>query len=320
VTADSPATGALAGRVAVVTGAGRGIGREHALLFAREGAQVVVNDTGAALEGSSPGEGAAGAGAAAAEAVVDEIRAAGGEAVANADDVSDWDGGRRLVETALDAFGDLHVLVNNAGNLRDRYLTEMTLEEWDDVLRVHLRGHFVATRWAARHWKAQSEAGRPVKAAVVNTTSTSGLFPNTGQSNYGAAKAGIAALTVIEAAELGQFGVRVNAVAPLARSRMTESNPWLAGIVAPPPPNEFGPDPFDAWHPANVSPLVAWLCTEACPVTGEVLLVQGGMVQRFRPWTLDDDVKVVQDERWTVEALGAALDGRFPARGWPTPG
>lgn len=303
-------TGALAGRVAVVTGAGGGIGREHALLFAREGARVVVNDTGAALDGSNPGD-ATGA----ADSVVDEIRSAGGEAVANADDVSDWDGGRRLVETALDAFGDLHVLVNNAGNLRDRYLTEMTGEEWDDVVRVHLRGHFVPTRWAARHWKAQSDAGRPVKAAVVNTTSTSGLFGNPGQSNYGAAKAAIAALTVIAAAELGRFGVRVNAVAPLARSRMTESSPWLAALVAPP----SAPDAFDTWHPANVSPLVAWLATEGCTLTGEVLLVQGGTVQRFRPWTLDDDVKVVQDERWTVDALGMALEGRFPAPGWPTP-
>jgi NAD(P)-dependent dehydrogenase (short-subunit alcohol dehydrogenase family) len=302
----------LAGRVAVITGAGRGIGREHALLFAREGARVVVNDTGAALDGSDPGTGAA-------DAVVEEIRAGGGEAVANTDDISDWDGGRRLVDTALEVFGDLHVLVNNAGNLRDRYLTEMTAAEWDDVVRVHLGGHFVATRWAAAHWKAQSDAGRAVKAAVVNTTSTSGLFGNAGQSNYGEAKAGIAALTVIAAAELGRFGVRVNAVAPLARSRMTESNAWLAGLVAPPPPNELGPDAFDSWHPANVSPLVAWLSTEGCTVTGEVLLVQGGMVQRFRPWSLDDDVKVVQDGRWTVEALGAALEGRFPAPWWQAP-
>ena len=285
--------------MAVITGAGGGIGREHALLFAREGARVVVNDVGAALDGTgSDGGGAA-------VAVVEEIRAAGGEAVANHDDVSDWDGGRRLIESAVATFGDLHVLVNNAGNLRDRYLVDMTADEWDDVVRVHLRGHFVTTRWAAAHWKAQAEAGRPVKAAIVNTTSTSGLIGNVGQSNYGSAKAGIAALTVITAAELERYGVRVNAVAPLARSRMTESSPWLAGVVAAP----TAPDAFDAWHPGNVSPVVAWLASEACTLTGEVFLVHGGLVQRFRPWTLDDDAKVVQQARWTVADLDAAMRG-----------
>ena len=290
------AGGALAGRVAVITGAGGGIGREHALLFAREGARVVVNDVGAALDGTGSDVGAA-------AAVVDEIRAAGGEAVANHDDVSDWDGGRRLIETAVATFGDLHILVNNAGNLRDRYLVDMTADEWDDVVRVHLRGHFVTTRWAAAHWKTQSGAGRRVQAAVVNTSSTSGLIGNAGQSNYGSAKAGIGALTVITAAELERYGVRVNAVAPLARSRMTESNPWLAGVVAAP----TAPDAFDAWHPANVSPVVAWLASEACPLTGEVFLVHGGLVQRFRPWSLDDEAKVVQESRWTVADLDAAM-------------
>ena len=284
------ATGALAGRVAVVTGAGGGLGREHALLLAREGARVVVND----IHGAA--------------AVVDEIRAAGGEAVASADDVSDWDGGRRVVEAAVEAFGDLHVLVNNAGNLRDGWLTEMDVDQWDDVVRVHLRGHFVTMRWAAAHWKAQSTAGRPVEAAVVNTTSTSGIIGNPGQTNYGAAKAGIAALTVIAAVELAHFGVRVNAVAPLARTRMTESNAWLAAMVAPP----ADADAFDTWHPANVSPVVAWLASEACTVTGAVYLVQGGTVQRFRPWALDDDAKLVQDERWTVADLTEAMkDGRL---------
>ena len=288
------AGGALAGRVAVITGAGRGIGREHALLFAREGARVVVNDLGGALDGSDVDGRAA-------EAVAEEIRAAGGEAVANADDVSHWDGGRRVVDAALDAFGDLHVLVNNAGNLRDRYLTDMTAQEWDDVVRVHLRGHFVPTRWAAVHWKAQSASGRLVKAAVVNTSSSSGLFGNAGQSNYGAAKAGIAALTLIAAGELGRYGVRVNAVAPLARTRMTESSPSLAGVVAAP----ADPEAFDAWHPANVSPVVAWLCTEGCPVTGEVLLAHGGTVQRLRPWAPDDDA---------VVHPGRAVDGGRPRR------
>jgi NAD(P)-dependent dehydrogenase (short-subunit alcohol dehydrogenase family) len=283
-------TGALAGRVAVVTGAGGGLGREHALLLAGEGARVVVND----IHG--------------APAVVDEIRAGGGEAVVSADDASDWEGGRRVVEAAVEAFGDLHVLVNNAGNLRDGWLTEMDVDQWDDVVRVHLRGHFVTMRWAAAHWKAQSRAGRPVTAAVVNTTSTSGLIGNPGQTNYGAAKAGIAALTVIAAAELAHFGVRVNAVAPLARTRMTESNAWLAAMVAPP----ADPDAFDTWHPANVSPVVAWLASEACTVTGAVYLVQGGLVQRFRPWALDDDAKLVRDARWTVADLAEAMkDGRL---------
>ena len=222
--------------------------------------------------------------------------------MASADDVSDWDGGRRLVEAAVEAFGDLHVLVNNAGNLRDGWLTEMTPTSGTTWSGSTCGATSSPLRWAAAHWKAQSEAGRPVQAAVVNTTSTSGLIGNPGQTNYGAAKAGIAALTVIAAAELAHFGVRVNAVAPLARTRMTESSPWLAAMVAPP----ADPDAFDAWHPANVSPVVAWLASEACTVTGEVFLVQGGTVQRFRPWTLDDDAKLVQD---------APLDRRRPGRG-----
>ncbi len=286
-------TGALAGRVAIVTGSGRGIGREHALFLAREGARVVVNDVDAD----------------AAEAVAGEIRSAGGEAVARADDVSDWNGGRRLVETAVEAFGDLHVLVNNAGNLRDQWLTEMTADEWDDVVRVHLRGHFVPTRWAAAHWKAQAQAGQRVAASIVNTSSTSGLIGQPGQTNYGAAKAGIAAFTVIAAAELNHFGVRVNAVAPLARTRMTESTPWLAAIVAPP----TDPDAFDVWHPANVSPVVGWLATEGCPLTGEVLLAQGGTVQRFRPWALDPDAQVVHEARWTIADLDRAWRTRSSA-------
>ncbi len=284
-------TGALGGRIAIVTGGGRGLGREHALLLAAEGARVVVNDVDRE----------------AVDTVVEEIRSGGGEASADHGDVADWDGGRRLVEAAIEAYGDLHVLVNNAGNLRDRWLTEMTGDEWDDVVRVHLRGHFVPTRWASAHWKAQAKAGRPVAASVVNTTSTSGLVGQPGQTNYGAAKAGIAAFTVIAAAELGRFGVRVNAVAPLARTRMTESAASLAAVVAAP----ADPDEFDVWHPANVSPVVAWLATEGCSVTGEVLLVQGGLVQRFRNWSLDDDAKLARGRRWTVADL---------ARSWPRPG
>src|SRR5580704_1949667 len=257
--------GALDGRVAVITGAGRGIGREHALLFAAEGAKVVVNDLGGSVDGSGDDRTAA-------QQVVDEITAAGGDAIANGDDVTDWEGGKRLIDAAIEAYGDLHVLVNNAGILRDRVLVNMTEDEWDSVIHVHLKGHFVPTRWAAAYWREQSKAGSKVSAAVINTSSTSGLLGNPGQSNYGAAKAGIAAFTVIAAQELSRYGVRVNAIAPAARTRMTESTPGLSDIVQAP----TDPGVFDSWDAANVSPLVAYLGTEGCPLTGRVFFVQGG--------------------------------------------
>jgi NAD(P)-dependent dehydrogenase (short-subunit alcohol dehydrogenase family) len=204
--------------------------------------------------------------------VVDEIRAMGAEAIANDDDVADWEGGRRLVASAVEAFGDLHVLVNNAGILRDKMLVNMSPEEWDSVIHVHLKGHFVPTRHAAAYWREQVKDGREVHAAVVNTSSTSGLLGNPGQTNYGAAKAGIAAFTVIAAQELARYGVRVNAIAPAARTRMTEQTPGLGDIVKAP----TDPAKFDVWDPANISPLVAYLSTESCPLTGKVLFVQGG--------------------------------------------
>ena len=219
--------GALDGRVAVITGSGRGIGREHALLFAAEGAKVVVNDLGGSVDGSGDDRTAA-------QQVVDEITAAGGQAVANGDDVTDWDGGKRLIDSAIEAFGDLHVLINNAGILRDRVLVNMSEEEWDSVIHVHLKGHFVPTRHAAAYWREQTKAGREIKAAVVNTSSTSGLLGNPGQSNYGAAKAGIGAFTTIIAEEISRYGVRVNAIAPAARTRMTEQTPGLSDIVQAP--------------------------------------------------------------------------------------
>ncbi len=219
--------GALDGRIAIITGAGRGIGREHALLFASEGASVVVNDLGGAVDGSGDDRSPA-------QQVVDEITAAGGRAVANADDICDWEGGKRLIDTAVEAFGDLHVLVNNAGILRDRVLVNMSEEDWDSVIHVHLKGHFVPTRHAAAYWREQTKAGHEVKASVVNTSSTSGLLGNPGQSNYGAAKAGIAAFTTIAADELVRYGVRVNAIAPAARTRMTEQTPGLSDIVRGP--------------------------------------------------------------------------------------
>jgi NAD(P)-dependent dehydrogenase (short-subunit alcohol dehydrogenase family) len=283
--------GALEGRVAIITGSGRGIGREHALLFAQEGAKVVVNDLGGAIDGSGDDRTPA-------QQVVDEIKELGGEAVANADNVADWEGGQRLINTAVETFGDLHVLVNNAGILRDRVLVNMTEEEWDAVIHVHLKGHFVPTRWAAAYWRERAKAGETVKATVINTSSTSGLLGNPGQTNYGAAKAGIAAFSQICAMELSErYGVRVNAIAPAARTRMTEATPGLGDIVQPP----SDPGKFDIWDPANVSPLVAWLATEDCPANGRVFFVQGGKVQNFQPWTLADSID--KDDRWTVAEL-----------------
>ncbi len=281
--------GALDGRVAIITGAGRGIGREHALLFAAEGAKVVVNDLGGAIDGSGDDRSPA-------EQVVDEIKGMGGEAVANADNVADWEGGKRLVDSAIEAFGDLHVLVNNAGILRDRVLINMTEEEWDSVIHVHLKGHFVPTRHAAAYWREQSKEGKEVKAAVVNTSSTSGLLGNPGQTNYGAAKAAIGAFTVICAQELSRYGVRVNAIAPAARTRMTESTPGLSDVIKAP---ESGA--FDVWDPANISPLVAYLSTENCPFTGKVFFVQGGIVRPFQGWTMTETID--KKDRWTVAEL-----------------
>jgi NAD(P)-dependent dehydrogenase (short-subunit alcohol dehydrogenase family) len=282
--------GALDGRVAIITGSGRGIGREHALLFAQEGAKLVINDLGGAIDGSGDDRTPA-------QQVVDEIKAMGGEAVANADNVADFDGGQRLVQAAIDAFGDLHILVNNAGILRDRVLVNMTEEEWDSVIHVHLKGHFVPTRWAAAYWREQTKAGKTVKANVINTSSTSGLLGNPGQTNYGAAKAGIAAFSVIAAMELERYGVRVNAIAPAARTRMTEATPGLSDIVKAPEDASR----FDIWDPANVSPMVAYLATENLPFTGRVFFVQGGKVQNMTPWTMAEAID--KDDRWTVAEL-----------------
>jgi NAD(P)-dependent dehydrogenase (short-subunit alcohol dehydrogenase family) len=282
--------GALDGRVAIITGSGRGIGREHALLFAQEGAKVVVNDLGGAIDGSGDDRTPA-------QQVVDEIKAMGGEAVANADNVADFEGGQRLVEAAVEAFGDLHILVNNAGILRDRVLVNMTEDEWDAVIHVHLKGHFVPTKFAASYWREQTKAGKTVKANVINTSSTSGLLGNPGQTNYGAAKAGIAAFSVIAAMELERYGVRVNAIAPAARTRMTEATPGLGDVVKAPEDASR----FDIWDPANVSPMVAYLATENLPFTGRVFFVQGGKVQNMTPWTMADVIE--KDDRWTVAEL-----------------
>jgi NAD(P)-dependent dehydrogenase (short-subunit alcohol dehydrogenase family) len=276
--------GALDGRIAIITGAGRGIGREYALLYAAEGAKVVVNDLGDA-----------------AQEVVDEITAAGGTAVANNDDVADWDAGKHMIDSTVETFGGLDVLVNNAGILRDRVLINMSEDEWDAVIHVHLKGHFVPTRHAAAWWREQTKEGKEVKASVINTSSTSGLFGNPGQTNYGAAKAGIAAFTTIAATELARYGVRVNALTPNARTRMTVETPGLADIVAAPEDASV----FDAWDPANIAPLVAYLGTEGCPATGKVYYVLGGQVRLYQPWTLTETLE--KDGRWTVAELQAQM-------------
>ncbi|MCU1396072.1 MAG: putative oxidoreductase [Ilumatobacteraceae bacterium] len=282
----------LDGRVAIITGAGRGIGREHALLFAAEGARIVVNDLGGANDGT-------GTDATPAQEVAAEIRAMGGEAIVNGDNVSDWQGAQRLVNSAVEAFGDLDILVNNAGILRDRVLVNMTEEEWDSVIAVHLKGHFAPTRWAAAYWREQTKAGVSKPRNLVHTSSTSGLFSNPGQANYGAAKTGIATFSQICAKELGRYGVKSNCIAPGARTRLTLATPGLEDIMAP------KEGTFDMWDPANISPLVAYLATADCAFSGETFFVQGGNVTRVESWALGD--KVEQDDRWTVAGLAEAL-------------
>ncbi len=284
--------GALDGRVVIITGAGRGLGREHALLLASEGAKVVVNDLGGHIDGSGADTGPA-------QEVVDEIKAMGGEAVANTDSVTSWEGGQRLVNAAVEAFGDLHVLVNNAGILRDRVLVNMTEDEWDAVAAVHLKGHFVPTRWAAAYWREKfKETGEPVKGAIVNTASGA-MLGNPGQTNYTAAKAGIAAMTFVEAQELSRYGVVANCLAPVARTRLTLQTPGLGDVVkAPDDPSQF--DVFDA---ANVSPLVAYLSTEDCPFTGGIFHVGANEVGLYGGYSLSEDKIIAADGRWTVAGL-----------------
>ena len=286
--------GALEGRVAIITGAGRGIGREHALLFASEGAKVVVNDLGGTGDG-------VGSDATPAQEVVAEIEAMGGQAIVNGDNVADWEGGQRLVNSAIEAFGDLDILVNNAGILRDRVLVNMTEEEWDAVIAVHLKGHFVPTRWAAAYWREQHKAGLTKPRNIVHTSSTSGLFSNPGQSNYGAAKSGIATFNQIVAKELTRYNVKSNCIAPGARTRLTLATPGLDQVIAA--PKDEGA--FDIWDPANISPLVAYLSSADCAFTGETFFVQGGNVTKFDSWALG--AKVEQNDRWTVAGLAEAL-------------
>jgi NAD(P)-dependent dehydrogenase (short-subunit alcohol dehydrogenase family) len=298
-------SGICEGRVVVVTGAGRGIGREHALEFARQGARVVVNDIGAELDGTGGSDSPA-------RQVVDEIVAAGGEAVVNGDDVADWAGAEHLVATALDAFGRLDVVVNNAGVVRDRMVVSCGEDEWDAVVRVHLKGHFAVSRFAAEHWRARSKAGEPVDARIVNTSSGAGLQGSVGQAAYSAAKAGIAALTLVQAAELGRYGVTANAIAPSARTRMTET--VFADMMAA--PTEAGA--FDAMDPGNVAPLVVWLGSpQSAHVTGRVFEVEGGKVAVADGW--QHGAAVDKGARWNPAELGPVVDDLLAKAPVPAP-
>ena len=291
--------GHLDGKVAIVTGAGRGIGRGEAIALAAAGAHVVVNDLGTRTDGG-------GRDAASAQAVVDEITASGGVAVANGDDVADWDGAARLVNQAIEVFGDLNIVVNNAGFLRDRISFNMSEDDFDTVLRVHLKGHFAPAKFAASYWRDRSKAGNDVYGRVINTSSEAGLWGNPGQANYSAAKGGIYSMTLTLARELKRFGVTVNAIAPRARTRMTEP---LGGGFSPDHP-VVG---FDDLHPDNVAPAVVWLASPAAGhISGQVFMVTGGrvhLIEGFRGLGA-----LVKDERWTADELIARQDELFGER------
>jgi NAD(P)-dependent dehydrogenase (short-subunit alcohol dehydrogenase family) len=284
----------LEGKVAVVTGAGRGIGRAHALALAAAGAKVVVNDLGAALSGEGHDDTPA-------QQVVAEIKRAGGDAAANGENVAEFDGAERLIRQAIDDFGRLDVLVNNAGILRDRMIVNMTEQEWDAVVNVHLKGHFAPTRHAAAYWREQAKEGNQINGRVINTSSPSGVFGNIGQSNYGAAKAGIAGFTIIVAQELQRYGVTVNCLAPNARTRMTEDTFDMAAA----------PEGFDPLDPANMSPLVVALSSdEAQTITGQVFHVWGGAINALKGWSAGE--LFAHDERWDADDLLHELLERFP--------
>lgn len=292
------------GRVVVVTGAGRGIGRAHALELGRQGAMVVVNDLGAALDG-------AGASVSPAEEVVEEIRSGGGQAVANFDDVADWESASRIVGQALETFGRLDAVVNNAGFVRDRMFVNTAEDEWDAVVRVHLKGHFCVSRWAAAHWRDQAKAGASNDARIINTSSGAGLLGSVGQAAYSAAKGGILSLTLVQSAELGRYGVTANAIAPAARTRMTEE--VFAATMRPPEG-----DSFDAMAPENVSPFVAWLASaESAGVTGRVFEVEAGKIGVADGWhhgpTMD------KGARWDAAEVGAVVKDLLAAAPAPAP-
>jgi NAD(P)-dependent dehydrogenase (short-subunit alcohol dehydrogenase family) len=288
--------GLLDGKVAIVTGAGRGLGRTHALLLASEGARVVVNDLGGEWDGAGTDDRPA-------QQVVDEIKAAGGDAVANYESCSNWKAAEGLISQAVDTFGGLDILVNNAGILRDKMSYNMSEDDWDSVIDVHLKGHFATTHFAGSYWRARSKAGDPVYGRIINTSSESGLFGNAGQANYAAAKAGIISLTWVTAREYAKIGVTANAIAPRARTRMTEMT--FAGFGT----TEEGQ--FDAFAPENVSPVVGWLASPAAAdVTGQVFIVWGSEVQVARTFTLGGSVDA-GGKAWTVDGLVDAMPTLF---------
>jgi NAD(P)-dependent dehydrogenase (short-subunit alcohol dehydrogenase family) len=296
--------GLLDGRVVIVTGAGRGIGAAHALAFAAEGARVVVNDIGVALDGTGQGENSP------AHAIVEQIKAAGGEAVVNGDDIADWNCAQNLIQTAVDTFGGLDVLVNNAGFVRDRMLANTSEEEWDAVVRVHLKGHFAPLRHAAAYWRGLAKAGKTVDARIINTSSGAGLQGSVGQGNYSAAKAGIATLTLVAAAELGRYGITVNAIAPSARTRMTET--VFADMMAKPD------EGFDAMAPENISPLVVWLgSVESKDITGKVFEVEGGVIRVAEGWAHGPQVD--KGARWDPAELGPVVNDLLAKARPPVP-
>jgi NAD(P)-dependent dehydrogenase (short-subunit alcohol dehydrogenase family) len=288
-----------AGRICIVTGAGRGIGRQHALTLAAAGATVIVNDIGAAPDGTGSSVGPA-------HDVVAEICSLGGKAVANGDDISTWDGAQRVVRHAVESFGDLHVLVNNAGILRDRMLVNMTEDEWDAVICVHLKGTFNCLRWAATYWRDRAKAGEVNDARIINTTSGSGLYGTPGQGNYGAAKAGIAGLTIIAAMELARYGVTVNAVSPIALTRMTEGLELTSG-------DETEQDKVD---PRWISPVVAWLASEhSRDVTGRVFQASGRYWAVAQGWHRGPESTPTDDPGEAEAVLRPLLDAALPNAG-----
>jgi NAD(P)-dependent dehydrogenase (short-subunit alcohol dehydrogenase family) len=283
------------GRIVIVTGAGRGLGREHALEFARQGAKVVVNDIGVNVDGNERSNEPA-------NEVADLIRASGGEAITNGEDISEWDGARRLIEATVKTFGGFDVLVNNAGILRDRMIVNMNEQEWDAVIKVHLKGTFAPVHWAADYWRTRSKSGESNKARIINTSSPSGIYGNIGQANYGAAKAGIAAFTMIAAMELERYGVTVNAISPSARTRMTEN---IAGSPSSRTPKE---NAFDSAAPENIAPLVAWLGSEHSDgVTGRVFNVVGGVISVAEAWHAGPSAD--KGERWDPAELSDVVPG-----------
>ncbi len=273
-------SGICDGRVAIVTGAGRGIGREHSLMLAEQGAKVVVNDLGGSMDGTGDDAGPA-------QQVVDEIKAMGGEAVANTDDISSWDGAERLINQAVSEFGKLDILINNAGILRDRMLTNMSEAEWDAVIQVHLKGTFAPSRHAAAYWREQSKAGNEVDGRIINTSSPSGIYGNVGQTNYGAAKAGIASFTIIAAKELGRYGVTVNAIAPAALTRMTEG----LGM------GQLPEEQKERMSPRYISPIVVYLCSpQAKNITGRVFDVSGRALSVSEGWHRGPTIEMPEDD------------------------